>query len=78
LLKKVLLPLTFLILAWGFWVSPQFKEIAAGVAIFLFGMGAFAPGRATAESQQVSTVGIDCRQPIGETAICDLGDRIFR
>ena len=25
-------------LAYGFWVSPDFKEIAAGVAIFLFGM----------------------------------------
>ncbi|SEH05932.1 Na+/Pi-cotransporter [Candidatus Venteria ishoeyi] len=27
-----------MILAYGFWVSPDFKEIAAGVAIFLFGM----------------------------------------
>jgi phosphate:Na+ symporter len=27
-----------LILAYGFWVSPDFKEIAAGVSIFLFGM----------------------------------------
>lgn len=44
MLKKVLLPLTFLILAWGFWVSPQFKEIAAGVAIFLFGMMAMQEG----------------------------------
>ncbi|MCU7884699.1 MAG: Na/Pi symporter, partial [Candidatus Thiodiazotropha sp. (ex Lucinoma annulata)] len=26
------------ILAYGFWVSPNFKEISAGVAIFLFGM----------------------------------------
>lgn len=26
------------ILAYGFWISPNFKEIAAGVAIFLFGM----------------------------------------
>jgi phosphate:Na+ symporter len=26
------------VLAYGFWVSPDFKEIAAGVAIFLFGM----------------------------------------
>ena len=25
-------------LAYGFWISPNFKEIAAGVAIFLFGM----------------------------------------
>jgi phosphate:Na+ symporter len=37
-LKKILLPVIFVILAWGFWVSPEFKEIAAGVAIFLFGM----------------------------------------
>lgn len=26
------------ILAYGFWISPNFKEISAGVAIFLFGM----------------------------------------
>ncbi|MCB1816405.1 MAG: Na/Pi cotransporter family protein [Gammaproteobacteria bacterium] len=28
----------FFTLAYGFWVSPTFKDIAAGVAIFLFGM----------------------------------------
>ena len=38
MLKKFLLPIIFIILGWGFWISPQFKEIAAGVAIFLFGM----------------------------------------
>ncbi len=38
MLKKILLPSMLLILAYGFWVSPDFKEIAAGVAIFLFGM----------------------------------------
>jgi phosphate:Na+ symporter len=38
MLKKILLPTIFVVLAWGFWVSPEFKEIAAGVAIFLFGM----------------------------------------
>ena len=38
MLKKILLPTILLILAYGFWVSPDFKEIAAGVAIFLFGM----------------------------------------
>jgi phosphate:Na+ symporter len=38
MLRKVLLPSIFLILGYGFWVSPDFKEIAAGVAIFLFGM----------------------------------------
>ena len=27
-----------LVLAYGFWVSPNFKTIAAGIAIFLFGM----------------------------------------
>ena len=38
MLKKILLPLIMSILAYGFWVSPDFKEISAGVAIFLFGM----------------------------------------
>ncbi len=38
MLRKILLPLILLLLAYGFWVSPDFKEIAAGVSIFLFGM----------------------------------------
>lgn len=38
MLRKTLLPTILLILAYGFWVSPEFKEIAAGVSIFLFGM----------------------------------------
>lgn len=38
MLKKIILPTIFGILAYGFWVSPDLKEIAAGVAIFLFGM----------------------------------------
>ena len=38
MLKKLLLPVIFVVLGYGFWVSPEFKEIAAGVAIFLFGM----------------------------------------
>lgn len=38
MLKKIFLPSIFIILAYGFWISPDFKEIAAGVAIFLFGM----------------------------------------
>ena len=38
MLRKIFLPTILLILAYGFWVSPNFKEIAAGVAIFLFGM----------------------------------------
>jgi phosphate:Na+ symporter len=37
-LRKILLPSICLVLGYGFWVSPDFKEIAAGVAIFLFGM----------------------------------------
>lgn len=37
-LRKILLPTIFIVLAYGFWLSPDFKEIAAGVAIFLFGM----------------------------------------
>ena len=36
--KKILLPSIFIILTYGFWISPDFKQIAAGVAIFLFGM----------------------------------------
>lgn len=38
MLRKLLLPTIFLVLGYGFWVSPDFKEIAAGVAVFLFGM----------------------------------------
>jgi phosphate:Na+ symporter len=36
--RKILLPSIFIILAYGFWISPDFKQIAAGVSIFLFGM----------------------------------------
>ena len=36
--RKIILPSIFIILAYGFWLSPDFKQIAAGVAIFLFGM----------------------------------------
>lgn len=38
MLRKILLPSMLGILAYGFWVSPNFKTISAGVAIFLFGM----------------------------------------
>jgi len=38
MLKKIFLPTILAFLAYGFWVSPDFKEISAGVAIFLFGM----------------------------------------
>ncbi|MBT8448789.1 MAG: Na/Pi symporter, partial [Gammaproteobacteria bacterium] len=36
--KKIILYSILLVLAYGFWISPDFKEISAGVAIFLFGM----------------------------------------
>lgn len=38
MLKKAILPSIFLLLGYGFWISPNFKEIASGIAIFLFGM----------------------------------------
>jgi len=38
MLKKIFLPIIFIVLTYGFWLSPHFKEIAAGVAIFLFGI----------------------------------------
>ena len=38
MIKKIVLPVIFALLVYGFWLSPDFKEIAAGVAIFLFGM----------------------------------------
>jgi len=38
MLRKIFLPTILVILAYGFWISPDFKEISAGVAIFLFGM----------------------------------------
>lgn len=38
MLRKILLPAILGILAYGFWISPNFKVIAAGVSIFLFGM----------------------------------------
>ena len=38
MLRKIFLPTILLILGYGFWISPDFKEIAAGVSIFLFGM----------------------------------------
>lgn len=38
MLKRFLFPVILLLLAYGFWISPDFKEIAAGIALFLFGM----------------------------------------
>ncbi len=36
--KKLLLPVIIIVMLSGFWFSPEFQEIAAGVAIFLVGM----------------------------------------
>lgn len=36
--RKIILLSVFLLLSYGFWVSPNLKQITAGVAIFLFGM----------------------------------------
>jgi phosphate:Na+ symporter len=36
--RKAILISIFLVLSYGFWLSPNIKQIAAGVAIFLFGM----------------------------------------
>ena len=44
MLKNILLPSILIVLGFGFWVSPNFKEISAGVAIFLFGMFALEEG----------------------------------
>ncbi|MDQ2090940.1 Na/Pi cotransporter family protein [Marimonas arenosa] len=38
MIKKLTLPVILLVLSLGFWASGDFQEIAAGVAIFLFGM----------------------------------------
>ncbi|MES9937309.1 MAG: Na/Pi symporter, partial [Sedimenticola sp.] len=38
MIRKIILPTILFVLAYGFWISPNFKEISAGVAIFLFGM----------------------------------------
>ena len=44
MLRQVLLPTILVFLGYGFWISPDFKEISAGVAIFLFGMLALEEG----------------------------------
>ncbi len=38
MLRRIILPTIIAVLAFGLWISPHFNEIAAGVAIFLFGM----------------------------------------
>lgn len=44
MLKRLFLPAVFLFLAFIFWYSPNFKDIAAGIAILLFGMTALENG----------------------------------
>ncbi len=43
-LRKLFLPSVFIILVYGFWVSPEFQEISAGVSILMFGMLAMEEG----------------------------------
>ncbi len=38
MIQRIVLPVIFALLVYGFWISPDFKQISAGVAIFLFGM----------------------------------------
>jgi phosphate:Na+ symporter len=38
LLRRAVLPMTILLLVYGFWISPDFKRLGAGVALFLFGI----------------------------------------
>ncbi len=56
MLKKILLPAIFILMAYGFWISPNFKEIASGVAIFLFGMLSLEEGFRTFSGGALETV----------------------
>ena len=38
MLKNSILIIAILLLSYGFWISPDFKTIISGIAIFLFGM----------------------------------------
>jgi len=38
MLRKLFLPAILIALIYGFWISPDFKAISSGVAVFLFGM----------------------------------------
>jgi len=38
MLRKIFLPTILIMLGYGFWISPDFKEITAGVSVLLFGM----------------------------------------
>jgi phosphate:Na+ symporter len=42
--RQIILLSIFAILSYGFWISPNLKQVAAGVAIFLFGMLALEEG----------------------------------
>ncbi len=44
MIRKIVLPAILILLGYGFWISPDFKDISAGVAIFLFGMIALEEG----------------------------------
>jgi len=44
MLNRIFLPGILVFLAYGFWISPEFKVITAGLAIFLFGMLALEEG----------------------------------
>lgn len=44
LIKKLMLPVILLMMGYAFWVNSSSKQIAAGVAIFLFGMLAIEDG----------------------------------
>ncbi|MEN8248629.1 MAG: Na/Pi symporter [Bacteroidota bacterium] len=44
MLRRLFIPLIFILLAFIFWLNPHFKEVAAGVAILLFGMIALENG----------------------------------
>ncbi len=44
LIKKLMLPIILLMMGYAFWVNSNSKQIAAGVAIFLFGMLAIEDG----------------------------------
>lgn len=43
-LRSLWLPAVLVILTWGFWVNPDLKEIAGGIALFLFGMRSLEEG----------------------------------
>ena len=42
--KRLMIMSIVAVLSYGLWISPDFTEIAAGVAIFLFGMSSLEQG----------------------------------